>query len=228
MEITDKSTIKDLRKFLKEEFAIEARFTRQGRPADSAEYVLGISGTAKTAKKQRKAARGGFDVDSTTDASDLIQKIRQAAGIDLELRNSEGIKVSGRQALGEARQLAASPFADSRTLDASIRTALNVSGDANYADTDWVRRIFDKAAFTAKTLADRKRLIEAAIGIAETTPTLPLGTVLSLLRLICRDKEDFAVAHALAADSRAGEALASRIKALAIDQLELGDDANFP
>jgi hypothetical protein len=225
VEITDKSTIKDLRKFLKKEFAIEARFTRRGRPADATEYILGISGTAK---KEKKGTRGGFVVDSATDASDLIEKIRQAAGIDLELRNGEGIKVSGRQAIGEARQLAASPFADSRTLDASIRTALNVSGDANYADTDWVRRIFDKAAFTAKTPADRKRLIEAAIGIAETTPTLPLGTVLSLLRVVCRDREDFAVAHALAADSRAGEALASRIKELAIDRLGLEEGANFP
>ena len=63
MEITDKSTIRDLRKFLKKEFAIEARFTRQGRPADSAEYVLGISGTAK---KGKKGTQGGFVVDSAT------------------------------------------------------------------------------------------------------------------------------------------------------------------
>ena len=226
MEITDESTIKDLRKFLKEEFAIEARFTRRGRPADAAEPLLGAS--RKEARK--KGALAGFVVDSATDASDLIEQVRLAAGIDLELRNGKGIKVSGRRALGEARHMAASPFADSRTLDASIRTALNIAGDANYADTDWVRRIFEKAAFNARTPADRKRLLEAAIGIAEITPTLPVGAVLSLLRLICRDKEDFAVAHALASASEAGnaEALAARVEELAIERLELGEDATFP
>ena len=54
--------------------------------------------------------------------------------------------------------------------------------------------------------------------------------MLSLLRLICRDKEDFAVAHALASASEAGnaEALAARVEELAIERLGLGEDATFP
>jgi hypothetical protein len=88
------------------------------------------------------------------------------------------------------------------------------------SDADWVRRIFEKAAFKANTTADRRTLIEAAIAIGETTPNFSMEEVLPLLRFVCKEKADFVEAHAIVSesDNREVNSLASEIRKMAIER----------
>ena len=196
MDLRPEVTVKQLRQFLKREFSLDVRITRNGRPVADLAIVIPSTGDKKMSRKY------SFLIETNTVISDLILFCSQKAGLDMELRNKAGIKMSGELTLMEARDAAASPLSSSLTVDSNIHAALSIARESKYySDADWVRRVFENAAYKVKSLHERCMLINAAVSLSGKEPSFPSRQVGAILSILCEDKGDYAEAYSTAAGS---------------------------
>ena len=187
MEFNADSTLKELLVFLKDAFGILVHSANnKGLPPPKTQ-IFKSSNFKKTNRESFKSLK----IDDLSTIGEIKSLLESRAGLYVDFRNNNGIKLSSEVSLREAKDLAVSPRGDSKVLETALESAVSLAKNQTLnADLDWIYRILKNTAYELKTSRDKVLMAKALVEICESSPDVSVNVLSDIVNIFCNTDSD--------------------------------------
>jgi hypothetical protein len=182
MELNADISLKELLVFLRDDFSISVHSANNKALPPLKTQIFKSFNVKKTNRKHFKS----LNIDEFSTISEIKFLLEFHAGLYVDFRNDNGIKLSSGISLREAKGLAMSPRGDSKVLETALESAVSLAKkQALNADLDWVYRILKNTAYELKTSEDKLLMVKALVEICESSPDISVNVLSDIVKIFC-------------------------------------------
>jgi len=175
MILSGKTTFNDLYVYLKGNYQITPEFFKNNKKVRNDKIFIFNTNQIKY-----------LEIKESTKILDIEVFFKKESDIKIVVRNKNGFKVASNITLKDASII--NPNKDDT--DTKLSVIREISLELNYKDKDWIKCLFQKAAYKATDFQEFKDIIDTLIDLFHKS-RIDNIFLLEVLNLICRNENEY-------------------------------------
>ena len=184
MKIDENTIIREIRLYFKSNFDLICHFSQGQREISDMHLVSELI--------LKPLDRITFSPN--TKSAEVTDFFIEFMNLEVTLRNSRGFVVYPESTLLKAGNSQIETAADSKSIEGKVKAILDVAQNPSFSDLDWIKKMLQNAFYKSKSTSDKNLLIKTVVAIYQENDLIDVGMTLTLLKIVCKTKDDYATA----------------------------------